>query len=60
MIKTFQGDSGGPLVTKSKRGPYVIVGITSFGSGCVGGKLPNVFARVKNYNDWILSGISIT
>lgn len=47
-IGVCTGDSGGPLAING-----VLVGVTSWGaSGCQGG-VPDVFARVSKYVDWI-------
>jgi secreted trypsin-like serine protease len=41
---TCQGDSGGPLVAQDSTGKWFVVGITSWGYGCVGG---GVYTRVS-------------
>jgi len=51
---TCNGDSGGPLSFVETDGRYTAVGVTSFVSslGCEYG-LPDGFARVSSYADWI-------
>lgn len=46
-IGTCFGDSGGPLAADGK-----LIGIVSFGEPCAIG-VPDVFARVSQYKDWI-------
>jgi len=46
-----QGDSGGPL-TVPEEGKYVLLGVTSFGSGCAT-STPGVYARVQGFLPWI-------
>jgi hypothetical protein len=54
----LQGDSGGPLQCRtSKRGPWMLVGITSFGSGCAYEGYPDVYTKISNYNNWIFETI---
>ena len=43
-----KGDSGGPLVANDK-----LIGIVSWGFLCALGA-PDVFARVSEFNDWII------
>ncbi|KPJ17576.1 Clotting factor B, partial [Papilio machaon] len=52
---TCQGDSGGPLQLKSKKIKcmYVLVGVTSFGSGCGFIGQPGVYTKVASYLSWI-------
>lgn len=47
------GDSGGPLVLRSSGEQ---IGVVSFGLPCARG-LPDVYARVSEYADWIKSEI---
>lgn len=52
---TCVGDSGGGLQCKmNKNSPeYILVGITSFGSGCAKTGYPDVFTNVAYYRNWI-------
>lgn len=55
------GDSGGPLNCRlHKNGPWVLAGITSFGSGCSsdGAYNPDVFIRISYYIKWIVKTMS--
>ncbi|KAG5671727.1 hypothetical protein PVAND_001907 [Polypedilum vanderplanki] len=48
------GDSGGGLQCKlDKNGPWILVGITSFGSGCAKVGYADVFTNVAYYRNWI-------
>ncbi|ETN66205.1 hypothetical protein AND_002009 [Anopheles darlingi] len=52
------GDSGGPLQCRiSKRGPWILVGITSFGSGCAFKNYPDVYTKISFYRQWIADTI---
>ncbi|KAL9707707.1 hypothetical protein quinque_011225 [Culex quinquefasciatus] len=52
---TCQGDSGGPIqtITDPKSCMYHVVGVTSTGASCGGGKADNVYIQVASYLDWI-------
>ena len=52
-VDTCQGDSGGPLVTKSPRGGYVQIGVTSWGIGCGLKDYSGVYTRVSAFGKWI-------
>ncbi|NXP96074.1 ACRO protein, partial [Passerina amoena] len=53
-IDTCQGDIGGPLVCKDHVGDYFwLVGLASWGRGCVGEKRPGVFASTQQFRGWI-------
>ena len=53
----LKGDSGGPLV--SKQGPqWVQSGVVSFSVPCARPNFPAVYARVSEYQAWILSMIT--
>ncbi|UJR27560.1 hypothetical protein I4U23_008842 [Adineta vaga] len=49
---TCQGDSGGPLMSFSDN-RWVLVGLTSYGTGCALPNYPGVYTRVSYYVDWI-------
>merc|ERR1712088_59072 len=51
-----QGDSGGPL-TVAENGKYVLLGVVSYGSGCVT-EHPGVYARVQGFLPWMKKIIS--
>ncbi|XP_055322952.1 ovochymase isoform X1 [Sitodiplosis mosellana] len=60
---TCVGDSGGPLNCRlHKNGPWVLAGITSFGSGCSsfdGNPYhPDVYIRISYYIKWIVKTMS--
>ncbi|XP_015608817.1 trypsin-1-like [Cephus cinctus] len=54
-VETCQGDSGAPLVTADD----TIVGILSFGLGCLYNTYPGVYTRVGSYLNWISSNAGI-
>ncbi|GAB0489979.1 hypothetical protein MMPV_001206 [Pyropia vietnamensis] len=51
------GDSGGPLyqsaATPDGRRLFILVGLTSFSSGCAGPRQPTVYTRLSAYAGWI-------
>eukprot|EP00541_Cyclophora_tenuis_P012363 CAMPEP_0116557988 /NCGR_PEP_ID=MMETSP0397-20121206/9558_1 /TAXON_ID=216820 /ORGANISM="Cyclophora tenuis, Strain ECT3854" /LENGTH=181 /DNA_ID=CAMNT_0004083531 /DNA_START=175 /DNA_END=723 /DNA_ORIENTATION=+ len=58
------GDSGGPLIVREDTGSahngavvVVLVGISSFGTGCGLVDYPGVYTRVSAYAEWISLGI---
>nr|XP_061813638.1 serine protease 33-like [Nerophis lumbriciformis] len=48
-----QGDSGGPMVVNNGS-QWVQLGIVSFAVGCARPNIPGVFARVSEYQSWIM------
>lgn len=54
---TCLGDSGGPFTVKDNNNNHVLVGITSFGTGCARPGSPGVYTRVTAYLPWILSKV---
>uniref|UniRef100_A0A1I8NR22 Peptidase S1 domain-containing protein n=2 Tax=Stomoxys calcitrans TaxID=35570 RepID=A0A1I8NR22_STOCA len=56
---TCVGDSGGPLQCRlTKTGPWILAGITSFGSGCSLEGYPDVYTRTSHYMKWIQDTIA--
>ncbi|TMW50892.1 hypothetical protein DOY81_004036 [Sarcophaga bullata] len=56
---TCVGDSGGPLQCRlTKNGPWILAGITSFGSGCAIEGYPDVYTRTSHYMKWIQDTIA--
>lgn len=53
---TCLGDSGGPFTIKEDN-RHILVGLTSFGSGCARPGSPGVYTRVTAYLSWILSKV---
>merc|ERR1712004_455271 len=51
-----QGDGGGPL-TVAENGKYVLLGVTSYGSGCATER-PGIYARVQGFLPWIKTTIA--
>jgi secreted trypsin-like serine protease len=56
---TCVGDSGGGLQCKlSRNGPWILAGITSFGSGCAKAGYPDVFTNVRKIDMRVTEGFS--
>ncbi|XP_010739121.2 tryptase [Larimichthys crocea] len=51
------GDSGGPLQCK-QGSKWIQAGITSFGLGCATSGIPEVFARVSEFQNWIMDQVT--
>ncbi|NXO81070.1 ACRO protein, partial [Sitta europaea] len=49
-----QGDSGGPLVCRDPTSDsFWLVGLASWGRGCVGTKRPGIFTSTQHFHTWI-------
>ena len=55
-----QGDSGGPMVIpySNSDDTAIVYGIVSWGNGCALENGPGMYARVSNYNSWILTNMN--
>lgn len=53
----LQGDSGGPLQCK-QGSVWIQAGITSFGVPCALANIPEVYARVSEFQTWITDNIA--
>ena len=55
-----QGDSGGPMVIQytDSDDTAIIYGVVSWGNGCAEQNGPGMYARVSNYNSWILTNMN--
>jgi secreted trypsin-like serine protease len=53
-IDSCDGDSGGPLVVYNKnKNDWLLVGITSWGTGCAMPRAPGVYTNVLIFSRWI-------
>ena len=51
-VDTCQGDSGGPIALRNGNGKNILLGATSYGSGCAS-TTPGVYAKISDYHDFI-------
>ena len=55
-MDSCQGDSGGPVAVRNVEDTdWLLMGITSWGSGCAQPGRPGVYTKVSNYINWINS-----
>lgn len=54
-VDTCQGDSGGPLLNKDTAGNWILIGLTSWGTGCARPNNPGVYAQVSYFAEAILA-----
>lgn len=48
-----QYDGGGPLVCEAQDGSFPLIGLVSWGIGCVQDDVPRVYTKVSEFYDWI-------
>ncbi len=60
ILDTCQGDSGGPLMMFSSDNQWVLIGITSSGTGCARATNAGLYTRVAAFEEWINSNINDT
>lgn len=51
--------SGGPLMTRINSGPWILVGLTSYGRGCGRRDELAVYTRITTYLTWIDQSMQI-
>jgi len=53
-VGVCNGDSGGPLMMFSSSNQWILIGLTSYGSGCADATYSAVYTRVSAYESWII------
>lgn len=56
-VLSLQGDSGGPLQCK-QGSVWIQAGITSFGIPCALAAFPEVYAKVSQFQTWIMDQVA--